>query len=96
MDLADDIVLDAEVVGEARDLALLYLEQLAPAAEVRMDTLRNELARLEVELNRYAEAVADAGSLETLLQAVKAREQRRDTSASALTGACHARPVAAS
>src|SRR2546427_1038303 len=87
MHLADDTVLqavtrdvlDPEVVPEALDLALLDLEQPAPAVAARLDTLKNELARLEVELNRYAEAVADAGPLETLLQAVKVREQRRDT-----------------
>jgi len=66
-------------VGEALDLALRDLEQPATAVAARLDTLKNELARLEVELNRYAEAVADAGPLETLLQAVKVREQRRDT-----------------
>src|SRR5437867_11057907 len=55
------------------------LEQPATAVAARLDTLKNELARLEVELNRYAEAVADAGPLETLLQAVKVREQSRDT-----------------
>jgi len=87
MHLADDTVLqavtrdvlDPEVVREALDLALRDLEQPATAVAARLDTLKNELARLEVELNRYAEAVADAGPLETLLQAVKVREQRRDT-----------------
>ena len=43
-----------------------------------MDTLKNELGRLEAELTRYAEAIADAGPLATILQAVKGREQRRD------------------
>jgi len=87
MHLADDTVLqavtrdvlDPEVVREALALALRDLEQPATAIAARLDTLKNELARLEVELNRYAEAVADAGPLETLLQAVKVREQRRDT-----------------
>ena len=87
MHLADDTVLqavtrdvlDPEVVREALDLALRDLEQPATAVAARLDTLKNELARLEVELNRYAEAVADVGPLETLLQAVKVREQRRDT-----------------
>jgi len=92
MHLADDTVLqavsrdvlDPEVVREALDLALRDLEQPATAIAARVDTLKNELARLEVELNRYAEAVADAGPLETLLQAVKVREQRRDTTRSEL------------
>src|SRR2546429_5757760 len=92
MHLADDTVLqavsrdvlDPEVVREALDLALRDLEQPATAIAARVDTLKNELARLEVELNRYAEAVADAGPLETLLQAAKVREQRRDTTRSEL------------
>src|SRR5437762_2431968 len=100
MHLADDTVLqavtrdvlDPEVVREALDLALRDLEQPATAVAARLDTLKNELARLEVELNRYAEAVADAGPLETLLQAVKGREQRRDTIRSELkTLATHRR-----
>jgi len=70
--------LDSEVVGEALDLALRDLEQPATAVSPRTDTLKNELARLDVELSRYAEAIADAGPLATILQAVKAREQRRD------------------
>src|SRR5437899_2330457 len=82
MHLADDTVLqavtrdvlDPEVVREALDLALRDLEQPATAVAARLDTLKNELGRLEVELNRHAEAVADAGPLETLLQAVKVRE----------------------
>src|SRR5207244_663615 len=86
MHLADDTVLqaitrdvlDPEVVGEALDLALRDVEQPATAGVARTDTLKNELARLEVELSRYAEAIADAGPLATILQAVKVREQRQD------------------
>jgi hypothetical protein len=36
------------------------------------------LGRLVGELTRHAEAIADAGPLATILQAVKMREQRRD------------------
>src|SRR3989441_5431363 len=71
-------VLDPEVVGGALDLALRDLEQPDTTGAVRTDTLKNELARLEAELSRYAEAIADAGPLATILQAVKVREQRRD------------------
>ena len=86
MDLADEAVLhaitrdvlDPTVVSEALDLALRELEQPATAGAARTDTLRNELGRLEAELSRYAEAIADAGPLATILQAVKVREQRRD------------------
>ena len=87
MHVADDVVLqaitrdvlDPEVVDEALDIALRDLEQPAAAGAASTDTLKNELARLEAELSRYAEAIADAGPLATILQAVKAREQRRDT-----------------
>jgi len=86
MHLADDTVLqaitrdvlDPEVVGEALDLALRELEQPAAAGAARTDALKTELARLEGELIRYADAIADAGPLATILQAVKVREQRRD------------------
>ena len=70
-------VLDPEVVGEALELALRELEQPAAGA-ARVDTLKAELTRLVGELRRYAEAIADAGPLATILQAVKVREQRRD------------------
>jgi hypothetical protein len=73
-------VLDPEVVGEALELALRDIEQPAAAGAARVDTLKNELVRLEAELSRYAEAIADAGPLATILQALKVREQRRDTS----------------
>ena len=85
MNLADETVLraitrdvlDPEVVSEALTLALRDLQQpLAGAA--RVDTLKTELARLEGELSRYAEAIADGGPLPTILQAVKVREQRCD------------------
>ena len=86
MHRADDVVLqaitrdvlDPEVVGEALDLALRDLEQPATAGAARVDTLKNELARLDAELSRYAQAIADAGPLATILQAVKVRELRRD------------------
>src|SRR5438445_4497534 len=86
MHLADDTVrravtrdvLDPEVVGEALDLSLRELEQPATAVAARLDMLKSELVRLEAELARYAEAIADVGPLEAVLQAVKAREQRRN------------------
>ncbi len=43
------------------------------------DELRAELIRIEAELVRYAEAIADAGPLETIVQAIKFREDRRDS-----------------
>jgi len=43
------------------------------------DGLRAELTHIEAELVRYAEAIADAGPLETILQAIKVRERRRDS-----------------
>ncbi len=39
---------------------------------------KTDLARGDAELARYAEAIADAGPLETILQAVEIREQRRE------------------
>ena len=57
--------------------ALHDLEQPAPGA-ARIDTFKAELTRLEGELSRYAEAIANAGPLATILEAVKVRERRRD------------------
>jgi len=70
-------VLDPDVVREALDLALRDLEQPA-SATARIDTLKAELTRLESELGRYVGAIADAGPLATILEAVKVRERRRD------------------
>jgi hypothetical protein len=64
------------LVDEALDLALRDLEQPATASAAHMDDLKNELDRLETELIRYAEAIAHAGPLATILEAVKVREQR--------------------
>jgi hypothetical protein len=41
--------------------------------------LRAELIRIEAELVRYAEAIADAGPLETIVAAIKVRAHRRDS-----------------
>jgi len=57
------------------------------AAAACLDTVTRELARLEAELARYAEAMAPAGPLPTVLQAVGVREQRRDTGMGATRGA---------
>ena len=38
----------------------------------------DELDRVDGELARYAEAIADAGPLDTILQAIRVREERRD------------------
>jgi tetratricopeptide (TPR) repeat protein len=86
MHLADDAVLravtrdvlDPDVVREALDLALRELEQPDGAVAARLETLKTELARLDAELARYAEAIADAGPLDAILQAIKARQLRRD------------------
>ena len=51
------------------------LEQPA-LGTARFDTLKAELTRLEGELSRYAEAIADAGPLATILEAVKVRDRK--------------------
>ena len=57
----------------------------ATAGAGRTETLKNEVARLEIELSRYAQAIADGGPLSTILQAVEVREQRRDAIRAELT-----------
>ncbi len=69
MHLADDAVLravtrdvlDPEVVRKALDLVLRELEQPDGAVAARLETLKTELARLDAELARYAEAIAMPG-----------------------------------
>lgn len=57
-------VLDPEVVSEALNLALRELGQPDTAAAARVGSLKSEFARIEAELARYAEAIADAAPLE--------------------------------
>lgn len=70
-------VLDPQVVEAALMLALDQLTQSDTTSTARREELRAELARLETELARYAEAIADAGPLDTILQAIRMREDRR-------------------
>jgi len=59
------------------EAALLFpLEQLSQPATMsagRREELRAELTLLETELARYAAAIADAGPLATILQAIRVR-----------------------
>ena len=72
-------VLDPEVVEVALVLSLEQLTQSDLAASDRRDYLKTELVRIEEELARYADAIADAGPLATIVQAIKVREERRET-----------------
>ncbi len=71
-------VLDPEVVETGLALALQELAQSGTGAAARRDELKVELTRIEAELVRYAEAIADVGPLEAILQAIRVREHRRD------------------
>ena len=71
-------MLDPEVVEAALELALGDLCAPESASVTNRDHLHTELQRLDVELKRYAEAIADAGPLASVLTAIKVREQRRD------------------
>jgi len=72
-------VLDPQVVEAALAFALEQLTRSDTASGTRREELRTELARIDAELARYAEAIADAGPLDAILQAIKAREDRRET-----------------
>jgi hypothetical protein len=72
-------VLDPDVVETGLALALQELTQAGRGTAARRDELRAELIRIEAELGRYAEAIADTGPLETIVQAIKIREHRRDS-----------------
>ena len=56
-----------------------HLTRSDTASAGRLDALRVELERLDSELIRYADAVATAGPLETILHAIRVREERRAT-----------------
>jgi len=71
-------VLDPDVAEAALQLALEELTASEPVGAGRDAELRAELAKLETELARYAEAIADAGALEAIVGAIRTREQRRD------------------
>ena len=71
-------VLDPQVVEAALVFALEQLTRADTGSAARREDLRTELVRIEAELARYAEAIADAGPLDTILQAIKVREARRD------------------
>ena len=72
-------VLDPQVVDAALAFALEQLTRSDTASGTPREELRTELARIDAELARYAEAIADAGPLDAILQAIKAREDRRET-----------------
>jgi hypothetical protein len=71
-------VLDPEVVAAAISLALDRLSQSDTLNAGRRNELRAELVRIETELARYVEAIAQAGPLDAILKAIKLREERRD------------------
>jgi len=60
-----------EVLGRALEL------ERAPEEPDRRAAVVDELARLEREIARFTEAVAQGGSLPSILTALQAREQRR-------------------
>jgi hypothetical protein len=69
-------VLDPDVVEAALVLSLDELTQSDTRSAAHRDVLRDKMGRLETELVRYAEAIADAGPLDTIVNAIKVREQR--------------------
>src|SRR5207237_3677074 len=71
-------VLDPEIVEAALFVSLQQLAHPDTASATRRDALSDELARLEAELARYAEAIAEAGPLDAIVNAIRVREGRRD------------------
>lgn len=72
-------VLDREIAETALDITLEELTRpdFDLALVARREELKGELARIETELARYAEAIADLGAVDSLLKAIKSREERR-------------------
>jgi hypothetical protein len=86
MQAADTAILEAierdlmrpEVIQEAVRQALELLEPTSSGADERRTSLGAELSAVEEELSRYAEAIAKAGPLDSLLAELKRRENRRE------------------
>jgi site-specific DNA recombinase len=90
--LSDDLVRDV-----ARRALELRAARTISAGDERQALLR-ELERVQTELRRYAEAVGAGDALPALLDAMRARERRRqelEAKLSALTGNGRQTPVAA-
>jgi len=86
MQAADTAILEAierdvmwpEVIEEAVRQAVDLLEVTSSDADERRHSLGAELRAVEEELSRYAEAIAKAGPLDSLLAELKRRESLRE------------------
>jgi hypothetical protein len=71
-------VMRPEVLQEAIRQAVQLLQHSRPVADERRAALQTKLSILDEELGRYAEAIAKAGPLDSLLSELKRREGLRE------------------
>ena len=84
-----------EVIQRAIRQALKELDAPADSVVPRRTALQAELTVLEQELARLTAAVAQGGDLTALVEAIRAREQRRRTLQEEVAGLQGLRPVTA-
>ena len=71
-------ILNPAIIAKAIEKAMRELQATEHGdPDARRDTLRNELMHVETELARLTTAIATGGSLDTLLSAMKDREDRQ-------------------
>ncbi len=70
-------VFTPDLVADVVECAVARRQQTREARVTQRGQFEAELKRLEAELRRYAEAIATAGPLPALLDAVRTRERRR-------------------
>lgn len=77
IDTIEQDALHPAIVVKAVGKALQQLQIHDDDPDARRETLQKDLAHVEVELARLATAIANGGSMTTLLSAVQEREERR-------------------
>lgn len=79
LDTLSEELLQPEVIEHAIERAVALLRADPADAEAERRTLRDEVATVEREIERLTAAIVQGGELGPLVDALKAREQRRDT-----------------
>src|SRR6266851_3888953 len=77
LDQFEHVVLDPEIVESAIADALIELQPSADALDTARAALAVDLRRVEEEQRRYAAAIATAGDVPVLAQALQDRERQR-------------------
>ncbi len=77
LELFERVVLNVDVIDAAITEAVRRIHDACEVSEPRRAAILSDLARLAVEQQRYAQAIASAGDLAVLTAALREREQQR-------------------